>query len=345
MSEQVAAAIRAAIRDHGPIAFSEFMELALYGRGGYYEQPPVGSSGDFVTSPHVHPVFGTMVARALRSLHELLGEPAPLRLTEVGAGDGTLARQLLHELANLDVDYSAVEATPGARAALEAIDGVCVLTDLGGGAHVVLANELLDNLPFDRMRDGDAIRIGTDGDRFVEVGPPGADRDDGGDVEPVGALAFVDRLAGVLDPGYALLIDYGAVGSAGGAIHGYRDHRVVGDILADPGSLDITAGVDFARIARRAEERGLVAFPTVTQHEALLALGFEGWIRSELERQTQQLDERDGLSAVRTWGGRSRASLLVDPAALGRHRWLLLATPGLALPAWWPALTVPSERP
>jgi hypothetical protein len=40
------------------------------------------------------------------------------------------------------------------------------------------------------------------------------------------------------------------------------------------------------------------------------------------------------------WSGRHRASLLVDPSALGRHRWLLLATPGLPAPGW----LGPSER-
>jgi hypothetical protein len=65
MSEQVAEAIRGAIRDHGPISFAEFMERALYGPGGFYEDPPVGASGDFVTSPHVHPVFGAMLGTAV----------------------------------------------------------------------------------------------------------------------------------------------------------------------------------------------------------------------------------------------------------------------------------------
>ncbi len=153
-------------------------------------------------------------------------------------------------------------------------------------------------------------------------------------IVPVGAFAFVDRLASTLTRGYALLIDYGDVGTPGGDIHGYRDHRVVEDVLADPGSTDITAGVDFALIANHAERRGLVAFPTVTQHDALLALGFEEWLRGELERQTTQLDAREGLEAVRTWSGRSRATLLVDPSALGRLRWLVLATPGLPAPVW-----------
>ncbi len=187
------------------------------------------------------------------------------------------------------------------------------------------------------MRGDREVRVGVNGDRFVEVETPWDGEPGPPDVEtivPVGAFAFVDRLASTLTRGYALLIDYGDVGTPGGDIHGYRDHRVVEDVLADPGSTDITAGVDFALIANHAERRGLIAFPTVTQHDALLALGFEAWLSAELERQTAQLDARAGLDAVRTWSGRSRATLLVDPSALGRLRWLLLATPGLPAPAW-----------
>ncbi len=100
MSEQVAEAIRGAIRDHGPITFAEFMERALYGPGGFYEDPPVGADGDFVTSPHVHPVFGAMLGTAVAELFAILGEPEPIRIAEVGAGDGTLARQVLGALAD-----------------------------------------------------------------------------------------------------------------------------------------------------------------------------------------------------------------------------------------------------
>ncbi|MGH2596463.1 MAG: SAM-dependent methyltransferase [Actinomycetota bacterium] len=341
MSEQVAEAIRATIRANGPITFAEFMELALYGPGGYYERSPVGVEGDFVTSPHVHPVFGAMLGKALRSLHNPLGRPEPFRITEVGAGDGTLARQLTDELADLDVTYTAVETSSGARAALATIEGIHVERELDGDPHVVLAHELLDNLPFRRVRGDREVRVGLDGDfGFVEIetpwdgepwGPAGLET-----IQPVGAFAFVDRLATILLRGYALLIDYGAVGSTGGDIHGYRDHRVVEDLLADPGSTDMTAGVDFARIAGRAEERGLIAYPSVTQHDALVALGFERWLRDELERQTALLDTRAGLEAVRTWSGRSRATLLVDPSALGRLRWLVLAAPGLPRPDWLP---------
>ena len=337
MSEQVAEAIRGAIHDHGPITFAEFMERALYGPGGFYEDPPVGAHGDFVTSPHVHPVFGAMLGTAVAELFAILGEPEPIRITEVGAGDGTLATQVIGALAERDVDYEAIDVSPGARSSLAVIDGVRTGTTLSDAPHVVIANELLDNLPFRRMHGDREVRVGVDGGRFVEVeaawdgDPYPADHET---IVPVGAFAFIDRLASSLDRGYALLIDYGAVGTPGGDIHGYRDHRVVEDVLADPGSTDITAGVDFALIANHASQRGLVVFPTVTQHDALIALGFEEWLRGELERQTSQLDAREGLEAVRTWSGRSRATLLVDPSALGRLRWFLLASPGLPAPAW-----------
>jgi SAM-dependent MidA family methyltransferase len=340
MSEQVANAIRAAIRDHGPITFAEFMELALYGPGGYYERPPVGDSGDFVTSPHVHPVFGRLLAVAIRSLHGSLGLPSPLRIVEAGAGDGTLAAQVLAGLDDLDIEYTAVDVSRGAREALDTIGGVLVANELGGEPHVLIANELLDNLPFRRLRGDREVRVAVDErDRLVESetvwdgtsGSPGRES-----IDHTGAFAFIDRLASVLTRGYALLIDYGHDGSVIGDVHGYRDHRVIEDVLSDPGSVDITVGVDFRAIARCATERGMVAYPTVSQHDALRSLGFDEWLRAERDRQVSLLKAREGLEAVRTWGGRSRATLLVDPAALGRLRWLVLASRKLPKPGWLP---------
>jgi SAM-dependent MidA family methyltransferase len=144
----------------------------------------------------------------------------------------------------------------------------------------------------------------------------------------------VDELASVLARGYAVLIDYATERGRKDPVHGYRDHRVLDDILHDPGSADITAGVDLAAVADRARQRGLVPFRTVPQWAALTALGFDAWSQGELDRQTELLASGRGTEAVRVWGERSRASLLIDPTALGRLRWLVLATPGLEEPGW-----------
>jgi NADH dehydrogenase [ubiquinone] 1 alpha subcomplex assembly factor 7 len=333
-----------AIRDHGPITFAEYMELALSGPGGFFENPPIGPDGHFVTSPHVHPVFAELLGRAIVDLHDRLGKPRPFRLSEVGAGDGTLARQLVEHLGDLDVTYTAIEKSRGAREALETLEGVEVTERLDDSPQLILANELMDNLPFRRLRGTASgtkeVMVGLDGDRFVEhLGDPssgGVSVPDGEEsVVPEGAVAFIELLAARLDhPGYALLIDYGGVGEPGGPPHGYRAHRPVEDLLEEPGGTDITSGLDFDLLSRHAESQGLIAFPSVTQRHALTALGFDHWVHEQLRWQAELLNRREGLDAVRTWSGRSRATLLVDPSALGRLRWLLLATPGLHAPSW-----------
>jgi SAM-dependent MidA family methyltransferase len=243
------------------------------------------------------------------------------------------------------VTYTAIETSRGAREALESVDGIEVAERLDGAPQLILANELMDNLPFRRLRGTVSgtkeVMVGLDGDRFVErLGdlpssddPSPADGDES--VVPVGALAFIQQLgARLAHPGYALLIDYGGVGEPGGPPHGYRAHGLVEDLLEQPGETDITCGLDFDLLGRHAESQGLIAFPSVTQRHALTALGFDHWVHEQLRWQTELLERRDGLDAVRTWSGRSRATLLVDPSALGRLRWLLLATPGLRGPSW-----------
>jgi NADH dehydrogenase [ubiquinone] 1 alpha subcomplex assembly factor 7 len=334
-------AIRSEIATAGPIGFDRFMELALYGPGGYYERPPIGAKGDFVTSPHVHPVFGELLARGLRELWTLLDRPDPFLVSEIGAGDGTLARQLLAHLADLPLRYRAIERSEGARAQLAAIPGLEVAVDPGDDPHVVLGHELLDNLPFRLVQGGEEILVGVDGDRLVRVRAPLDARlaglvrnlDDANELAvPTGAIDLIGKLAAVLRRGYAVFVDYGGETGAGGPVHGYRDHRVVEDVLAHPGHTDITAGVDFGLLADAARAEGLRAFPTVSQFHALRALGFEEWMRAELGAQGALLNAGEGVEAVRRWGGRSRASILVGPDQLGRLRWFALSAPGLPRP-------------
>ncbi|HXF37914.1 MAG TPA: SAM-dependent methyltransferase [Actinomycetota bacterium] len=349
--EEPLRSIRRAIARRGPITFAEYMELALYGEGGFYRTgTPVGADGHFVTSPHVHPVFARLLGRAHRELWEGLGRPDPFPSVEVGAGDGTLARGLRDALADLPMEAAAVERSPAARRALREVPLRVAerLGDLGpieGG--VALANELLDNLPFRvvRGRDGGPVEVlvdaGPEGLREVEVpcrpdlaaeAPPLRPGEEA--AVPVGAFGFLDELAATLTRGYALLIDYGSPRPPAGPVHGYRHHRVVERVLQDPGTADLTAGVDLAAVARRARAAGLAVLGIVDQRSALLALGLDAWIREELDRQADLLAAGRGTEAVRAWGGRSRATLLADPAALGRLRWLLLATPGLPAPPW-----------
>lgn len=352
MSQDVAARIREAIRDRGPITFAEFMQHALYGPGGFFERPPVGPEAHFVTSPHVHPfVFSHCVRSALLEHWTALGEPDPFTVVEIGAGDGTLAvalRSAFDELPLPRFRYVGVDVSSGARERLRerGFDARRSVDEVEPFEGVVLAHELLDNLPFRLLlgrRDGAVeIRVGLEGDGFVQVEVPWEPPTPEADVRlepgerstvPVGAFDLLDRVAERLTRGYALVVDYGHEGPAGG-VHGYLRHRRVDDVLADPGSTDVTAGVDLSLVARHAERLGLRSFGSVRQADALDALGYASWATAMRERQASLQREGQATEATRIWQTRSRASLLVDPEGLGAFRWLVLSTGEPPEPAW-----------
>src|SRR5207244_1222156 len=54
-----------------------------------------GRGRDFLTSPAVGPLFGAVLARALDDWWDELANPDPFTVIEAGAGDGSLARDVL----------------------------------------------------------------------------------------------------------------------------------------------------------------------------------------------------------------------------------------------------------
>ncbi len=173
-SEALAAAIRAEIAasEGGAIAFSRFMELALYAPGrGYYSAgaSKFGAEGDFVTAPELGPVFATCVAESVAPvLLELAARASPLPsvLLELGGGTGAFAEVALQRLLELDAlpdRYAILEPSaqlkqrqrerlqqrlsPALFGRVEWLDGP-LPHDWNG---VLFANEVLDALPTPRF--------------------------------------------------------------------------------------------------------------------------------------------------------------------------------------------------
>jgi SAM-dependent MidA family methyltransferase len=143
------------------------MERALYEPGlGYYRRPEdrPTDTGDFLTAPETHAIFGWTVARKIEAMWEELGRPRPFELIEYGAGSGTLALSILegmrrHGATELlgAVQYEPVESNPNRVADLrrrfteagiaDKLDEVEPVPVTG----VILANEFLDALPVHRV--------------------------------------------------------------------------------------------------------------------------------------------------------------------------------------------------
>lgn len=344
------------IRSDGPITFAEFMESALYDpEEGFYARPPVGQGGHFVTSPHVSPAFGDLLARQLAECWDALDRPRPFTVVEVGAGDGTLAVQMLTAARSVPdlsqaLRYVAVERSPGSLASLReaGLEAHRSLDQVERFTGCLVANEVLDNVPFHRLRERHGrvmeVKVSADGDRLVEVeAPPTKAAIDllagplrAGEERPVSpeAVAMVGDLAGTLERGYSFLFDYGFGGQVTpGPVHAYRDHQVLAEVLEEPGGRDVTAAVDFDLVADVARRAGLQVWTPVSQREALLALGYRMWASGVRARQAEAETAGDWTAANRLFEARSRASILIDQRKLGSLWLLALGTESLPPPA------------
>jgi SAM-dependent MidA family methyltransferase len=103
------------------IPFAEYMDLALYHpQYGYYATAPskIGARGDFFTSPHLGSEFGELIAEQLLQMWQILHQPAPFTVMEMGAGQGLLAVDMLNYLERRSpdlfkqLDYRILERAP-----------------------------------------------------------------------------------------------------------------------------------------------------------------------------------------------------------------------------------------
>jgi len=392
MTTGAAEAIARLIRREGPIPFDRFVELALYEpAGGFFAAGRgAGRAGrDFVTGPEVGPLFGACMARALDRLWEEQGTPDPFFVIEAGAGRGRLAREVLRAQPACApaLHYVLVERSAALQEAQrELLDLEPADEALGGFARsspdeapaplvgtgpmfvaldelpaleldgVVLANELLDNLPFGVAQwDGarwQEVRValragemasGTGELTEVLVPAEAADAHALGEITeglmvgvgarlpiPRGIDAWFEACGRVLRHGAIVVIDY--VDDARGLLERgaaswlrtYRLHERGGGALDAPGEQDITSDVVREQLVRAARAGGFTLASDHSQSQWLRDLDIEGLVQEG--RHTWEA--RAHVGDVEALAGSSRtteAAALCDPEGLGAHRVLTLS--------------------
>ena len=302
--------LEAEIAAGGPITIEAFMNACLHDPAdGYYavragERAILGAEGDFITAPLVSQMFGELIGVWAVQVWRLMGLPTPVRLVEIGPGDGTLMSDMLRAASRAAPQFLAaaevwlVETSAPLRQAqaqrlaasnprwCERLDEVPA-----GAPVIIVANELLDCLParqFVRDERGWAERrVGLHADGGLTFGlvpaprgfePPVALAD-----SPVGTPIEVspaqERLGAEVgariarDGGAALFIDYGrASPEPGDTLQALRRHVKVA-VLDTAGEADLTVHADFPAFAAAARAAGVQTTPIRSQTEFLGALG------------------------------------------------------------------------
>lgn len=311
--EQLAAQLRARIASEGPLPVSVFMAEALLDpmAGFYATKDPLSAGGDFITAPEISQMFGELAGLWAAEVWTQMGAPDPVRLVELGPGTGRMMSDVLRaaHAAPGFLDAASLHLVE-ASAALKMVQGQTLaraplqarwenrLEDVGEGPAIILGNEFLDCLPIRQaIRHNRVWRervVGLDPQdtqRFIfglgpvlskmdinEIAPPLREAEDGTLVELRPADATViDAIAKRFkaSPGYALFIDYGSAGpEVGDTLQALKQHEKV-DPLAAPGTADLTAWVDFDRLARLASNAGLDVYGIANQGDFLKGLGIE----------------------------------------------------------------------
>lgn len=362
--------MRAAIERHGPVGFDALVDAALYDPdGGFYATGGrAGRGGDFITSPEVGPLFGAVVARALDGWWHQAGEPAVFVVVEAGAGPGTLARTVLaaQPACSPALRYVLVECSAAQRAmhadrlALEdpgaafasrtEPDDDAARRDLPAGPIVVslerlprlpgpcvvLANELLDNLPFRLAERGDngwsEVLVGLDRDALVEVLVPlaAADAawlDQRAPAAMTGARAPIQHAAATWltearalagSTGRVVVLDYAAETADLASrpwdewVRTYRGHERGEPPLHGLGTQDITCDVAIDQLgAPPSSNRSQAEWLREHGIDELVAEGRALW---------QERAAIGDLEAVRARSRIGEAEAFTDPAGLGAFR-------------------------
>jgi len=306
---------------------------AYYARGTAF-----GRAGDFTTAPEISQAFGEVLGAWAAIAWMQMGRPDPVILAEAGPGRGTLMADARRAIAQAAPDFAAalrlhlVETSATLRAlqagTLPDATWHASVADLPAGPLILLANEMLDALPIRAFewRGGWQERFVQDG-RFLlrpPQGPPALP-----DSAPEGAVFEVNEAARELVAGLAarrataLFLDYGpACPGFGETLQAVARHATGLDPLAEPGTRDLTAHVDFAALADAARAAGGAAHGPLPQGLFLARIG--------LPRRAAMLAQSSPRRAGEILSGAER---LLAPEGMGRlFKALALCDPALPAP-------------
>lgn len=291
------------------ISYADYIGAALYHQEyGYYmkDKEKIGRQGDFITTSNISDVYGRLMAKWFSYVCDKM-EITPA-FCEIGGGNGRFAHAFLkewNESIKAPLKYVIVETSPYHRKLQHELlkDDPSVsqaesLKEVKGFEGVVFSNELFDALPVHVIEKENGslfeVMIGLHNGELAEQKVPLSnpaihtflqesqlDLKESQRIEvPLAMENLLKDISDILTKGLVVTADYGYTNEewldprrARGSLRGYYQHKMIDDVLENPGEMDITTHIHFDYLIQKGAQLHLELVTKLRQDEFLLKMG------------------------------------------------------------------------
>ena len=284
------------ITEQGPISISDFMKLALTDKkNGYYRKKmPLGSKGDFITSPDISQIFGEIIGVWILDLWIKLGKPKETQIVDLGGGRGTLLSDIKRVLGNkissyifIDINVELIKLQK--KAVKDAIHFEKI-EDIPNKPTIFIGNEFLDTFPINQFVLSDKyfkeVCVNYKNKKLIfshhrtnlsrTLNKKTLNQIKVNDILEINfeSRKFIEKLSRFIkeNNGGAIFFDYGYTFNHGDTFQAVKDSKFVNP-LDDPGNADLTAHVDFNDLYHQAKNSLVSVWGPDTQGTFLKKMG------------------------------------------------------------------------
>ena len=284
------------ITEQGPISISDFMKLALTDKkNGYYRKKmPLGSKGDFITSPDISQIFGEIIGVWILDLWIKLGKPKETQIVDLGGGRGTLLSDIKRVLSNkissyifIDINVELIKLQK--KAVKDAIHFEKI-EDIPNKPTIFIGNEFLDTFPINQFVLSDKyfkeVCVNYKNKKLIfshhrtnlsrTLDKKTLNQIKVNDILEINfeSRKFIEKLSRFIkeNNGGAIFFDYGYTFNHGDTFQAVKDSKFVNP-LDDPGNADLTAHVDFNDLSHQAKNNLVSVWGPDTQGTFLKKMG------------------------------------------------------------------------
>ena len=284
------------ITEQGPISISDFMKLALADKkNGYYRKKmPLGSKGDFITSPDISQIFGEIIGVWILDLWIKLGKPKETQIVDLGGGRGTLLSDIKRVLGNkissyifIDINVELIKLQK--KAVKDAIHFEKI-ENIPNKPSIFIGNEFLDTFPINQFVLSDKyfkeVCVNYKNKKLIfshqrtnlsrALDKKTLNHIRVNDILEINfeSRKFIEKLSRFIkeNNGGAIFFDYGYTFSHGDTFQAVKDSKFVNP-LDDPGNADLTAHVDFNDLSHQAKNSLVSVWGPDTQGTFLKKMG------------------------------------------------------------------------